>query len=578
MSGALVATGASGATRMTVMGKSPMVMPEGFCYGNLGGFFPAYLKRSGYDGIVITGCAAKPSYLWIHDDTAEIRDASVLWGKGTYEVQNILKTRHGNNVRFVTTGVCGENRCRNATVITDNEGSATGGFGAVMGSKNLKAIAVFGKTHPLVARKKELAELNKHIQHISKRGTLRMPMPKKKIEFVKTASCYQCGMECGRGLYRTTTGRQEIRKCQAMVMYMPFMKMRPEEPIDTALDATRICNDFSICTMELSHILLWLEACYQSGLLTDKDTGLSYSNIGSIEFLEQLVSMIAYRKGFGDILAEGILRAGKKLGKTAEAHFSQYTKAVGKDGIYSPKQYPVNAMLYALEPRQPIAQLHDVSHLIARWLLHRIRPHLSPTTAAVFRKAAVKFWKSEKAWDMTTLEGKAEAAVRIQDRTYVKDSLGLCDFGWPIMDSFNTEDHTGDPTLESKLFSAVTGIDIDEAGLDWYGERIFNQQRAILLREGWRPQIDDVPAEHNFTEPLLFDVLNPELMVPGPTEEPVSVKGAILDRNAYKSLRKEFYAKRNWDIETGLQNVETLSRIGLFDVAKALKESDLIEH
>jgi aldehyde:ferredoxin oxidoreductase len=117
-------------------------------------------------------------------------------------VQNILKETHGNKVRFVTTGVSGENKCRNATIITDHEGSATGGFGAVMGSKNLKAIAVLGAGKPLVARKDELTQLNRHIIHISKRGTLRMPVPKKQMQFVKTASCYQCGLECGRGIKR----------------------------------------------------------------------------------------------------------------------------------------------------------------------------------------------------------------------------------------------------------------------------------------------------------------------------------------------------------------------------------------
>ena len=199
MSGALVATGAQGATRMSVVSKSPMLMPEGFCYGNLGGFFPAFLKRAGYDGIVITGRAEAPTYIFVHDDRVDLLDASFLWGKGTYAVQRSLKEAHGSKVRFISTGPAGENQCRNATIITDHEGSATGGFGAVMGSKNLKAIAVHGSGKPQVARREELNELNKHIIHISKRGTLRMPVPKKQLQFMKTASCYQCAMECGRG-------------------------------------------------------------------------------------------------------------------------------------------------------------------------------------------------------------------------------------------------------------------------------------------------------------------------------------------------------------------------------------------
>ncbi|MFO8113428.1 MAG: aldehyde ferredoxin oxidoreductase C-terminal domain-containing protein, partial [Desulfosalsimonadaceae bacterium] len=203
--------------------------------------------------------------------------------------------------------------------------------------------------------------------------------------------------------------------------------------------------------------------------------------------------------------------------------------------------------------------------------------HLSPTTAEVFRKAAVKFWKSEKAWDMTTFDGKAEATRNVQDRTYVKDSLGLCDFGWPIMDSFHAEDQTGDPTLENRLFSIVTGIDADEAALNRYGERIFNLQRAILLREGWDPSEDDAPAAFNFEEPLLFDMLNPELIVPGPTEEPVSVKGNTLDRGEFEKMRREYYQLRGWDPDTGLQKKEVFERLGMPGVYRELESQNLVK-
>jgi len=312
MTGSLVATGAPGATRMAVVGKSPMRMPEGFCYGNLGGFFPAYLKKAGYDGIIISGCAEGPVYLMINDGQVEIIDAAFLWGKGTYEVQGILKEKYGSKVRFITTGLAGENRCRNATVNTDHEGSATGGFGAVMGAKKLKAIAVCGTGKVPVALEKEAEESNRHILHISKRGTLRMPVPKKQMQFTKKAACFQCGIECGRGLYRTTAGREEVRKCQAMVFYMPYAASRPDSTIDTSLEATRSCNEYSICTMEMQSILGWMNACYQAGILTDEKTGMDMSTLGSEAFFTQLVSMIAERRGFGDILAEGILRAGEK--------------------------------------------------------------------------------------------------------------------------------------------------------------------------------------------------------------------------------------------------------------------------
>ena len=576
MSGPLGATGVQGASRFEVVSKSPMLMPEGFCYGNLGGYFAPALKKAGYDGVVVIGRAEGPSYIWINDGTAEIKNATLLWGMGAYTVRDFLKETYGEKVHFVTTGVAGENKCRNATMITDHEGSATAGFGAVMGSKYLKAIAVVGTGRPMVARPKELTELNRYTFHLSKRGTLRMPLPKEHIRYVGKASCYQCGLDCLRGLFRTASGKEAVRKCHSLIFYMPWVTRRPGEHIDTAVDATEICNDFSICTMEMENILMWLEGCYRSGGLTEKETGLELSKIGSREFFELLVTIIARREGFGDILAEGLLRAGERLGVKALAHFTEDMSGIGIGGAYSPREYVMNALLYALEPRQPMSMLHEVSYMIARWILHLIRPDLSPTTAEVFRAAATKFWGSDKAWDLTTYEGKAEAAVKIQDRSYVKDSLVLCDSAWPIMDSFNTPDHMGDIALESKLFSAVTGIDTDEAGLNKYGERIFNLQRGILLREGWQAKESDFPAEVNFTDPIQTDPLNPHLLVPGPGEEPVSVKGNVLDRKKFEKMRDRFYELRGWDISTGLQRRAQLEEISLGDVAHKLEQEGLV--
>ena len=577
MSGPLGATGAQGAARFEVAGKSPMLMPERFCYGNMGGFFGPELKKAGYDGIVVSGRAQRPSYLWICDGKAEIRDAAFLWGKGTYKTRDLLHEEHGKRVRFVAIGPAGENKCRNATLITDHEGSATGGFGAVLGSKNLKAIAVRGTGKVPVADPQRLTELNRYTMHLSQRGTLRMPLPKKHIQYAGKASCYQCGLDCVRGRFRTTSGAEAVRKCQSLIMYMPWAMIRPDETIDTALDATALCNDYAICTMEIHNILEWLKACQEARILSDQDIGLEMTQIGSREFIERLVTMIAKREGMGDVLAEGLLRAGESFGPQAKVLFSDAVSGVGLGSVYSPREYKTTALLYALEPRQPINMLHSVSFMVARWRLNRFRPELSPTTAKVFRAAAREFWGSDQAWDLTNYEGKALAATCIQDRYYVQDSLVLCDAAWPMMDSFNTADNMGEAALESKIFSAVTGIETDMADLLKFGERIFNQQRAVLLREGWRAMADDYPAEFNFTKPIYTDLLNPDLIVPGPGEEPVSVKGAILEKDKYEEMRAEFYALRGWDPETGLQRTKTLEDLDLGDVAQELKNINLVQ-
>lgn len=577
MTGPLGATGAQGASRFEVAGKSPMLLPEEFCYGNMGGFFGPYLKRAGYDGIVISGRSQKPVYIWIHDGKTKIMDAALLWGKGVYAVRDILKKTHGKNVRFVTTGVAGENMCRNANLMTDNEGSATGGFGAVLGSKNLKAIAVLGSGSPLVANPEELRELNRLTVHLNQREPLPSPYPPEQVRQTGKASCYQCGLDCiFRNSFRTATGKDVLRKCQSMFVYFPWVMGRPGEPVETAVDATGICNDLSICTMEMYNILQWLVTCFKSGYLNAKETGLEISELGTPGFFEALTGMIARREGFGDILAEGLLRAGEKLGAEARAHFSNEVSDVGDGASYSAREYLMNGLLYAFEPRQPIAMLHEISRITGLWVMNQADSKSSPVTSEIFRAAANKFWGHAKAWDLTTHEGKAQAAVKIMDRTYVKDSLLLCDSTWPLMVSWNTPDHVGDPALESRTFTAVTGIETDETGLNRYGQRIFNLQRAILLREGWRPKVDDAPQEFNFNDPVETVFMNPEVIVPGPGEEVISRKGQILDRDIFETMRKEFYDLRGWETESGLQKTETLAQLGLSDIVADLKKMGLI--
>ena len=146
----------------------------------------------------------------------------------------------------------------------------------------------------------------------------------------------------------------------------------------------------------------------------------------------------------------------------------------------------------------------------------------------------------------------------------------------PLMVSWNTPDHVGDPGLESRIFTAVTGIESDEIHLNRYGERIFNLQRAILLREGRRPPKDDCPADFNFTDPVESVFMNPEVLIPGPGEEVISRKGQTLDRNVFETMRQEYYELRGWDAESGLQKAETLERIGLAELVQDLKKMDLI--
>ncbi len=153
--------------------------------------------------------------------------------------------------------------------------------------------------------------------------------------------------------------------------------------------------------------------------------------------------------------------------------------------------YPMVWLPLAMEPKLPLGHTHEITRLVLRWIQWRRGDKDSYVSNEVIRRIAKRYWGSEAAGDLSGTEGMALAAKMVQDREYAEDCLVLCGFLWPMMDSQFTEDHVGDPTLESQLVSAVTGRDVDEGGLNQIGERVFNLNRAVLVREGHRGAPDD---------------------------------------------------------------------------------------
>jgi aldehyde:ferredoxin oxidoreductase len=569
MTGPLVATGAQGATRMAVVGKSPMAYPEQYCYGNMGGFFPSELKKAGYDGIVITGRAKKPVYLCIRDDLAELCDASSLWGQGAYRTGEIIEQNHGDKARFVTTGVAGENLVRSAVIFGSHQSTSTGGFGSVMASKNLKAIVVRGTGRPEVASPDKLRDLNRYTIEISKRLDLSIPPDTTMsghghlVERIGKGGCYQCGLDCIKNRYRygNRPDLEGTRRCQAMEYYLPWRYSREDEPVDTFFDAPTLANDYSICTFELRNMVDWLYACGQSQSLTEEDTGLPLSRIGTREFLVTLLRTIAYRKGFGDILAEGLIRAVEKVPDKARAMLAPAVRPIGELDVNMPRSSVVHALLDPMEPRMCRPMVH-AGFARAAWMFNMMSPGSNPITTDVLRDIARAFWGSVEAADVSSYEGKALAAVKVQDRNLMEDSLGLCDFGWPLAYSFSKPGGVGDPNLEARIFTAVTGV--DSKNIDDCIRRIALVQRAIQVREGRKVPEDDFPADINFTEPLRAK--GPMTMVPGPGDEPISVVGNVLDKQKFTAMLREYYRLRGLSEDTGLALKDTLSEMGLSDL------------
>jgi len=580
MTGPLAATAAPAASRWLVCGKSPLLYPENFACAHLGGFFGARLKLAGYDGLVIKGKADSRVYLSIDNQNVTIQDAGHLWGLTTDQTMQAIRSEQGAKTSILTTGPAGEQAVRFATVATDAGGSGSMGFGAVMGAKNLKAVAVRGTGTIPAAHPDRIREIRQQIKKMTGEGYYSLygtPPPLPETEVIKKIHCHGCPQGCWRSLYRMTTGEEEVRKCQAAFSFAVWDKRDHGDLTKTTFLGTTLANRYSLCTMALPGMLIWLEKCVENGVISEKDTGLPLHNLGSIEALETVVQKIVRREGFGNVLAEGVMRAADSIGSGArEAALDHFTRS-GWGIAYGPKVFSTSAPIYATEVRPSITALHEICGPLIKWALwHTTNGSFCYLSTEILRKIARRFWGGEDAVDFSTYAGKARTAVQIQNRQHAKDSLILCDFAYPVFDDASTADHVGDPALESRLFAAVTGKEMDETGLNRAGERIFNLHRAILLREGRNGREDDCLTDSQFIEreePVYdaFGMFNPDLELPGKADEIISRKGKALDRDGFRQMMDEYYELRGWDAATGFLRKETLARLDLTDLIEPLQ-------
>jgi aldehyde:ferredoxin oxidoreductase len=342
-----------------------------------------------------------------------------------------------------------------------------------------------------------------------------------------------------------------------------------------AFQATKLCDSYGLDAVAIDLMISWLHLCHQAGILTDESTGIPISKLGSAEFIETLTRKIAFREGFGDLLAQGIHKAAEAVGPAAKEQVG-LAGHLAEPGYhpYGPRLYITNALLYAMEPRMPIQQLHEIGLIMAKWSAGT--RGLTAITSDVVRGAAKRFWGGEVAADFTTWEGKALATKMIQEREFVEASLILCNFLWPITECDRSPDRVGDPTLESQIVSAVLGNGIGEQELYGIGERTFNLQRAILVREGHCGRKFDTLPDHFFNLPVQYDQANADCLVPGKGGEIVSRKGAVVDRREFEKMKDEYYQLRGWDVATGLQTRRTLEKLGLAEVARDLEGRGLL--
>lgn len=566
--------------RWQVCARSPATERESFCYSNLGGSWGVALKFAGYDGIVVSGRSEKPVYLQLGESGVEFRDAAHLWGGGAIQTRRILKSELGDSVSVVACGQAGENRVLGAITVADGDATGTGSMGAVMGSKNLKAIAVQkGSRRPLAAQPEKLQELVKYYRLIRSDSPLTSFFDQyQSVDAgkVKNDFCWGCPGPCIRIAWKADNGDQGKFFCQSAMLYQTRAKKFYGSEGDIAFRVTKLCDDYGIDTRTIHIMMSWLSRCQRAGILTEQETGIPLDKVGSIEFAETLLRKVALREGFGDVLAHGVAGAARIVGKDAEEQIGDLLHKAEQDELYGARIYIVNSLIWALDSRQPIQHLHETSMITDQWVNWVNQAKNAPVSTEVFRKAAQRFYGSEAAADLSTYEGKALAAKTIQDREHAKESLILCDMAWPIMTSTHTADGVGDSSLESRFYSAVTGKDVNEQELCRFGEKIFNLQRALHIREGHRGRLDDKLPDFVFDAPLKYQTMNPEMLVPGPEGKPVSRKGAVLDRAQFENMKSEYYGLRGWDEATGKQTRSKLEQLGLGEVARVLENLNLL--
>jgi len=561
--GPLTGTLAPGSGRFELISKSPRTYPiETVSRSGMGGYWGPELKFAGYDALVVQGRADSLIYLWIHNDKVEFRQANEFVGEDTYSTQIRLRKELDPMAKIVCIGPAGENLSRLAVILSET-GFASGksGFGAIMGSKNLKAIAVRG-TKPLqVFDSKRLMEISKRVKKLSAKNpmqewtSLSLSLKKHKEEFLniyrkKNTSCFGCPIPCFAYLNVPDAGASQAH-CTNYFYYPAATEYYGNtlERAQAVADGYVLSNQLGLDTFEFKSMINFLEDLYKAGIIKEQQ-GLPFDKIGSREFIQKLLHSIAKRKGMGDLLAEGCARAADQI-KDGWEYCSRYFPAYGQSQHESVRQNPGVALLWALDSRDPIIDQHPYYRLAGSY---QTRPEPYKLSIEQCKILSKNIFGSETAIDNSTFEYKPEAVIYAQNRSAVINILVLCDWVYPIIFSYQTPDRVGDTSLESQLLEAVTGYTLTEKELNYIGERVWNLSRAFMMREG-RTRNEDTFHESYFSE------RNSEKAIP---------------KSDFEKAKTRYYNLRGWDIKTGWPTNQKLQELDLNDVAQKLSELHLL--
>ncbi|NLJ77741.1 MAG: aldehyde ferredoxin oxidoreductase family protein [Tissierellia bacterium] len=553
--GPITGTNAPCASRLNITTKSPLTGAIGNSLS--GGHFPVEMKKTGYDAIVIEGKADEPVYVLIKEDKVDIRNAKKYWGLNTQDTQNYIKEDLNDlSLRISCIGPAGENISLMACIMNEARAAGRKGVGAVMGSKNLKAIVVRGdKEVPVVDPDRFQAAIREVLKNLKESdlvypvfthtGTVLavdgtsalgvMPVNNFRdtgvVDYSKTLGtkayaqydqtknpCYRCPMSCtqvrmargGRYAGISTEGPE------FETIYSMGSVLGVDDP-ELVIAADRLCDELGIDTMSSGVAIAMAMELYEEGILTETD-GLELS-FGNGDIVLPLLKMMAYREGFAEIFADGTRRAAERLGEKAK--------------------------YYAMEVKGLELPAYDVRGLKA----HGLNYATSFTGADHNRGYAfqeVFGIPVPHAVERLDIKGKGELTKFNQDFAGLYDILTMCEF--PVQTALP---HVAQK-IGAELLSASTGLEFTEEDAWQLGERLNNICRMFNIREGFSRKDDTLPRR----------------LMEEPIKEGLS-QGERISQEDLDYMLDEYYKARGWD-EEGIPTPEKLRELGIEDTIDAI--------
>ena len=560
----------SGRTIMATV--SPRTRPfPWYTHSTIGGWFGPELKYAGYDAVVISGRSPTPVYLHIEDGRAKLKDASDLWGLGARKTTVELKRRCGQRAQVLAIGQAGEHLSAYSTVQHAEENAAGhSGFGAVWGSKNLKAISVRGTGSVGVADPAALIREAKGVggEQLAPNAHAFVTVPPASAGPVEKGPICSaaCRFNCVVSTWQPTgDGRKVPAVCMGYIwwhhgdlslyqgggLYVP-----PGVDFSESVSAQHheMCNDYGLD--------LWLRTAVQPWLIRARELGLTQIHGYPIQpddpnWFTELTRQLAFREGLGALFTDGMLPFIEQFKDEVPAALVDLARhldfgfgfSAHREGrLWDEEPLPfwvISLMMYVSESRDPTIGTHNGLLLLADAVVRD--PELARRQ---FRKLSEQAWGSPEALE-PSFEGKLPLTLWAQHQHMTIDSLPMCDFSFPQTmrpvadwDEFaDADDLGGDLDLDLRLLKAVTGRAYSRADLDLIAERALNLERLLIARAGRERKLEETLAWH-FKLPCRAD-------------------GTSIDEAGFSRLVSNYFAARGWDQEKGWPLPETLERLGL---------------